>query len=110
MLSGYIAQAMGMLQEREAWWRRSAAASIDERAILLQEARAQETILLDQMSQMSHVLQHLSTDATFSEIQRKSRSALLPTLQACAGNLRSAGAELERQHQLTMQQAEAKVR
>ena len=84
---------MGMLQEREAWWRRVAAASINERAILLQEAQAQETILLRQMSQMGHALQLLSTDATLSEAQRKDQESIIANLHACAGNLRSAVAE-----------------
>ena len=68
-ISGYVAQAMGMLQEREAWWRRAAAAPINERAILLEEAKAQETTHLIQMSLMGQALQHLSTDATLSESQ-----------------------------------------
>jgi hypothetical protein len=41
MFSGYVVQAMGILQEREAWWRRAAAASINERAIVLREAQPQ---------------------------------------------------------------------
>ena len=77
----------------------AAAASINERAILLQDAQAQETTLVDQMSQMGYALQRLSTDATLSEAQRKEQERTIANLHACAGNLRSAGAELERQHQ-----------
>jgi hypothetical protein len=77
--------------------------------IFLQEAQGQETTLLDQSSQMGRALQHLSTDATLSETSRKEQERIIANLQAYAGDLRSAGAALERQHQLTMQQAEAKV-
>jgi hypothetical protein len=42
ILFRYVAQAMGMLQERQAWWRKAADASINERAILLEKARVQE--------------------------------------------------------------------
>ncbi len=109
MFLGYVAQSKGMVQEQEAWWRRAAAASINELAILLQEAQAQETTLLDSMSQMGRALQHLSTDAALSEALRKYQERSMANLQAYAGNLPSAGAELKRQHQLTMQQAEAKI-
>ncbi len=62
-----VAQAMGMLQERGAWWRSAAAVSIEERAVLLEQAEAQEVTLLGQMKQIGQALQHLSTDATFHE-------------------------------------------
>ncbi len=58
---------------------------------------------------MCQASQHLSTDATLSESQRREQERIIGNLQAYAGNLHSAGAEFERQHQLTMQQAEAKA-
>ncbi len=61
------------------------------------------------MSHMGHALQNLPTDATLSEAQRKEHARIIANLPACAGNLRPAGAELERQHQSTMHQAQAKV-
>ncbi len=67
MLSGHIAHLMCMLQER----RMADVASINERAILLQEAQVQEITLSYQMSRMGRAWQHLSTDATLSEIQRR---------------------------------------
>ncbi len=61
------------------------------------------------MSRIGQALQHLPANATLSEIQRRERERIIANLHAYAGNLHSAEAEFERQHQLTMQQAEAKV-
>ncbi len=108
-LSGCVAQAMGMLQIREPGWRRAAAASINVRAVLLEEAKIQETTLLDHMSQIGHALQRLSTDATTGESQRREQVRIIANLQAYTSNLRSVGTELERQHQLTLQRAEARA-
>ncbi len=56
VLSGYVAQAMNMLQDREKFWRRAATASLQERAVILREAKDQETTLLDRMTQMGRAL------------------------------------------------------
>ncbi len=52
---------------------------------------------------------NFSTDATLSEGQRLEQVRAIANLQAYASNLQSAGAELERQRQLIMQHAQAKV-
>ncbi len=109
-LSKYVAQAMGTLQDREAWWRSAAAASLGERAVLLEQAKAQEVTPFGQMNQMGQALQRFSTDATLNESQRRDQERVFASVQAYAQNLRSAGLELERQRQATLQNAEAKVK
>ena len=42
---------MGMIEEREAWWRNTASATLEERAVLMRLARAQEGALLERMTQ-----------------------------------------------------------
>ena len=81
MLSNYVAQAMGMMQEREAWWRNAANASFEERAVLMQQAQAQEATLLGRVTQMGQALQHYSTDATLSEAQRIEQARIIANLQ-----------------------------
>ncbi len=75
----------------------------------MEETQAQETTLLTQMSQMGQTLQRLSTDAISSESQRGEHARITAYLKARAIILHSAGAELERQRQLTIQCAHANV-
>ena len=91
-LTRYVANAMGMLQDREAWWRKAAAGSFSERTVLLEEAQAQEQIILDRINQMGSALQHLSTDATLSESQRAEQVSIIANLKVYASSLHSAGA------------------
>ncbi len=61
------------------------------------------------MNQMGHALQHLPADATLSESQRMEQVRMIVNLEAYASHLHSPGTELERQHLLTIQRAQAKV-
>ena len=70
-ITNYLVQAVGMIEEREAWWRNTASATLEERAVLMRQARAQEGALLERMTQMGQALQCFSTDATLSESQRR---------------------------------------
>ncbi len=54
-------------------------------------------------------MQHLSTYAILSEIQRREQVRIIANMPAHASNLHSGGTELERQHQLTTQRVEAKI-
>ena len=85
---------------------------INERAsrpLRCKRLRLRTRPFLDQMNQMGQALQYFSTDATLSEGQCLEQVRIVANLQAYTSNLHSAGAELERQHQLTMQRAEARV-
>jgi hypothetical protein len=108
-LTNYLVQDMGMIEEREAWWRRTASATIEERAVLMRQARAQEGALLDRMTQMGQALQSFSTDATLNESQRREQEHVIANLQTYANNLKSAGQDLERQRQQILSTAEARI-
>ncbi len=108
-LSGYVAQAMKMLQDRETWWRRAATASFQERAVILREAKDQETNLLDRMTQMGRALQHYSTNVTMSEGQRLQQEQMITSLQSYVSSLQNAGNELERRHQNAIREIEVQV-
>ena len=40
-LTQYVVQAMGMIEEREAWWRSTASASLEERAVQLKTSHSE---------------------------------------------------------------------
>ena len=100
---------MGMVEERESWWRSIASATLEERAVLLRQAQAQEGTLLERMTQIGQALQRFSTDATLNESQRRDQELVIANLQTHAINLKSAGQNLEHQHQQTLSMAEARV-
>ena len=77
--------------------------------MLMRQARAQEGALLERMTQMGQALQSFSTDATLNESQRREQEHVIANLQTYANNLRTAGQELERQHQQVLTTAEARV-
>ena len=89
-LTNYLVQAMGMIEERESWWRSTASATLEERAVLLRQAQAQEGTLLQRMTQMGQALQRFSTDATLNESQRREQELVIANLQTYAINLRAA--------------------
>ena len=75
----------------------------------MQQARAQEGTLLERMTQMGQTLQRVSTDATLYESQRREQEHVIANLQTYANILKSAGQDLERQHQQILSTAEARV-
>ena len=90
-ITNYLVQAMGMIEEREAWWRNTASATLEERAVLMRQARAQEGTLLERMTQVGQASQRFSTDATINGSQRREQEHVIANLQTYANNLRSAG-------------------